>query len=82
MLAAVLIEDGQYDQAEAHLRESLILREIAAAQEPSTVRPLENKLVSDTEATIGKNNQSAAHDNSHSSLERTRALLKRALAGK
>lgn len=81
MLAAVLIEEGQHNQAEAHLRESLILREIAAPQELSAVyRPASESGGSNTVASRTSNH--SATGVSDPSLERTRTLLKRAVAGK
>lgn len=86
MLAAVLIEDGQYNQAEAHLRESLILREIAAPREKLTDDDAASELVRTTEE-ASRNRDSNASVNiaagvPDSSLERTQALLERAIAGK
>ena len=86
MLAAVLIEDEQYNQAEAHLRESLILREIAAPREKLTDDDAASELVRTTEE-ASRNRDSNASVNiaagvPDSSLERTQALLERAIAGK
>lgn len=71
MLAAVLIEDGECDQAEAHIRESLMMRELSASHES------QSKDADDGAAL----ENFVANEKVTSPLERTRALLKRAIAG-